>query len=190
MRAWLVLGFVGAVLVAVAVAPGCFRIVERDPARCNDEVNECGAGLFCFMGQCLPPDALPADFKPEDIARVVIRNIAPASWGNNAWVYVQPTPAAAASPGPHVRAARGRRGGDPGRGRRGRRRGRRGRRCGLDEVADQPVGQHRFAHRLRMAATADRHEVAAEARFDAPDQTLKREEKAMEKLENVLFAGL
>jgi hypothetical protein len=33
---------------------------------------------------------LPDEFKPEDIARVIIRNIAPASWGNNAWVYVEP----------------------------------------------------------------------------------------------------
>lgn len=33
---------------------------------------------------------LPPEFRPEDIARVIIRNIAPASWGENAWVYVQP----------------------------------------------------------------------------------------------------
>ena len=38
---------------------------------------------------------LPAEFKPEDIARVIVRTIRPESWGKNPWVYILPT----ASPG-------------------------------------------------------------------------------------------
>jgi hypothetical protein len=45
-------------------------------------------------------------------------------------------------------------------------------------------------HAEQHADRAARREAAAEARFGSPEEALKREEKAIEKLESTLFAGL
>ena len=40
---------------------------------------------------------LPASFKPEDVARVIVRTVRPDSWGDTPWVYIVPTPTEAAT---------------------------------------------------------------------------------------------